>query len=309
MGFNRLLAWSMLVTAVAAVACAPETRFRRTALVPAARPYPWNGRTARAGSLRLEGAAQFTDVDQNLLPRVGDTAVLVPQTSLDGAAAVALTNGFEIGLRGSYAAYEWSQRSAVGTMPIPSGPAVYGFGPEVRGTIWFGSERRFGLGFGGNALVYRIPTALWEQDPSCAEPDTCVETNDNLFRDRWRLVEEDSRRPITWNLAIYPSYAFGPGGAYGHVFGGVSTHDGYENNGFSNTSDGPPVESAGFVWFLGAGYGITAGPFRASALLAYPLTGSESAVDYGFPAFFLTLGGDIRLWGGSDEPEAVTPPP
>jgi hypothetical protein len=297
MGSHRLSCWFCLVGCVAAMACAPETRYRRTAVIPQAHPYSWNGRTARAGSLRVEGAVHATSIDTNPLPRVGDTAVFVPEVAVDGSAVLAITGGLELGLRGSYASYSWTDRSAVGTMPVPGAPSVYGFGPEVRGTFWFGKERRFGLGVGGSVLAYRISTALWEQDDGCAAPDTCVDTNDNLFQDRWRLAEEDARHPLTWNLAVYPSFAFGPEGAYGHVFGGVSVHEAYENDGFTNTTEGPPVAGAGFVWFAGAGYGISFEPVRVAALVAHPFTSIDSPVHYGSVSFFLTLGADIPLWG------------
>src|SRR5262245_29422270 len=132
---NRLF-WLGLFSA--ATACSPSTQYRRSALVPPAHALAWDGRTAERGTLRLEGAISHTNVDTDLLPQVGDSALLVPETLIEGAAGLAVTRGFEIGVRYAHADYSWAQQNAIGTPPIPGDPSLNGFGPEARGTIRFG---------------------------------------------------------------------------------------------------------------------------------------------------------------------------
>ena len=296
---------------VGSISCAPETRYRRTALVPAARAYPWNGRTAKAGSLRIEGALSYVNVDPNLFPQVGDTAVNVPRTTIDGAAALAVSGGFEVGLRYSYAAYEWRQRSAAGTMSIPSHSPVTGLGPEIRGTIWLDDEKRWALGIGGNLLVYSIPVALWERNDTCTPSSTCEISEGSFLTGRYELVEEDKESEDVYNVGVYPSVAFGSTGQYGHAFGGLSLHTAFKNDGFSETDDGPMLEGAGYVWLVGAGYGITVDAFRAAAMMSLPM--SDDPVDYAPPTFFVTIGADLPLWRSEPKepprPLPAAPPP
>lgn len=291
--------WVGLLCVWVMVGCAPDSRYRRTGEIPAARPLSWNGRTAKKGTLRLEGAASHTAIHRNYSPREGDTALHVPALTLDGVAVIALTGGLELGLRGSYASYAWTEPTATGTMPLPGHDPIFGYGPELRGTIWFDEERRFGLGLAGNVLFYSVPTALWEIAPGCSPAtDTCADVLDGS--PSYRLVREKRENEWVASVAIYPSYAFGPEGKYGHLFGGLSTHKGFQNNGFSDTAGGPLLESAGFVWSPGIGYGWQYEAFRIAGMLSFPITSSSSPVSYRVPTGFLSVGGDIRLWDGDE---------
>src|SRR5580658_6704479 len=83
-------------------ACSPTTTYRYTAMTPSVRPLAWDGRTAKAGSLRLEGTFAASTVHENLFPQIGDTAVNVATKEFSGLAALAVTQGVELGVRGSY---------------------------------------------------------------------------------------------------------------------------------------------------------------------------------------------------------------
>ena len=132
--------------ALALFGCNPETPYRYTALTPAARPIPWDGRAAKAGQLRIEGALSKDTVYQKALPQLHDTALNVPELTAEGSISIAPIKGFEMGIRGAYSAYAWSQASIDGTEPLPSHPAVWGVGPEFKGTINIDKKRRFAIG-------------------------------------------------------------------------------------------------------------------------------------------------------------------
>lgn len=303
---QRAAGVSIFLWLSAVTACAPDTRYRRTALVPPARSFVWDGRTAREGSLRVEASVSGSHVWENPLPIRGDTAVRVPTTMVDGAAAVALTRGFELGARYAFGAYDWSSESAYGTLEIPGSPSVSGLGPEARGTIRLGKDGAFGIGIGGNYLIYSIPTATWERDDTCTPSSTCVSgLGVSWVGSRYRLIDSETKSKAVINIGIYPSYEFSRGD-YGHIFGGFSLHESFKNDGFSDDANGKAVEGNGFIFLAGAGYGISVDMFRASAMVSYPFTSRESAVYYDSISFFLAIGVDLPLWT-RDEPASPEP--
>jgi hypothetical protein len=293
------LGGAAVLCAALAGGCAPPSEYRHTAYVPAARPLPWDGRTGAEGSLRLEGAASATFVRQNLTPKLGDTALNVPELTLDGLGAIAVTGGLELGVRGSYADYAWRRESARGTMPIPSRPAVWGFGPEVRGMLRLNDSGRFTLGFGGNLLGYSVTEARWQLDETCRLAPGCVDAASTEGLVRYRLVATESNTFLIASVAVYWGADLDDKGKFGHVFVGPSAHEGFRNAGFTNSDaigSKSSLERAGLVGFAGAGYGIELSGVRASVMISLPFTSDESAVDYGPISAFATLGGDIPLW-------------
>src|SRR5579883_955392 len=147
---------------LAATGCQPLTTYRYTAVVPAARPIEWDGRTARPGTLRVEGTLDGTTVGEKLFPQLHDTAVLVPNWTLDGAATLAVAEHVEIGARVAYSSYDWTTPSANGTMPVPGNPSSWGIGPEVRFTIPLDHQHHFALGIAGNLMQFQTPYAEYE---------------------------------------------------------------------------------------------------------------------------------------------------
>jgi len=116
---------------------------------------------------------------------------------------------------------------------------------------------------------------------------------------RYRYVGTKQERFLVTSLAFYSSVTFGPKAEYGHVFFGPSVHEGFRNDGFTNfvdESSGSTLERAGFVWFLGAGYGIVLEGLRLSAMAAVPVSRHASAVNYDLAAF-ATIGTSFALWG------------
>ncbi len=299
--------------ALQATACTVNTPYRYTAVVPAARPLGWDGRTGQRGSLRVEGTLSTSSVAENLYPVEHDTAVRVPEVTVEGTATLAVTSGFELGVRGAYARYAWTAPSAVGTEPLPSQPDSWGVGPEVRGTIPFGKEGRFAIGLAANVMSYTVPYAEWSRtgpdSPNgrttpCVPSATC--TIDAPSGAHYALFSERSEGHWTTSFGIYPSYAFGERGEYGHVFAILGGHTGFKNDGFTDhPTNGSTVESTGPVWMLGGGYAADVDVVHLGALVYQPLASAGTGVAYN-PGVMLTVGLNIDL---TDRPEHATSAP
>ena len=300
--------------------CDPTTTYRYTALTPAARPIPWDGRAAKGGNIRVEGTLSKNTVFQKALPQLHDTALNVPEMTAEGSISIAPIRGFEMGIRGAYSAYAWSQPSIDGTEPLPSHPALWGIGPEFKGTVTFDKKRKWGLGFAGNIMRYEVPYAEWSlsgpgatngDTTPCAPSATCTVDPLTLDNAHYKLFAEKSESHITVSFGLYPSFDFTGDGEYGHVFGILGGHSGFENDGFTNTpQNGSTLSAYLFIPIVGAGYGIGAGPVHGSAMIYEPITTYDSKVYYG-PGAMLTLGVDLELWDSKtnhDEPEKKPPP-
>ena len=165
-----------------------------------------------------------------------------------------------IGLRGSYAAYQWANPSAAGTLPLPSEPGTWGIGPEVRVAIPFDHQKRFALGLAANMMRYQTPYAEWTltgpqsangQTAPCVPSTTCVSG--------YSLFDERSESHLVYSFGLYPSIALGDEGEYGHVFAMFGGTNGFKNDGFANTpTNGSSIDVTGPVWMVGGGYGIDA---------------------------------------------------
>jgi hypothetical protein len=233
---------------------------------------------------------------------VGDTALHVTTTMLDGSAVVTVTRGLELGVRYTYAASSWSAQSAAGTPPLPSHDALMGFGPEFHGAIGFGRDNEFMLGFAGNLLAYRIPTAAWARSTTCAPGPHCYDAVGPVGTAvpvRYELHDQNHTDRLALNVGIFASEML-PGRKYGQLFATLNFNDAFENVGFTDQAGGPALHSAGFIPLLGFGYGLASAGFRASALVSYAFTTSNSPVQYGFPVFVLAVGADIPLWHATD---------
>jgi len=312
----------------ALTACNPETPYRYTALTPAARPIPWDGRAAPAGQLRIEGAISKGTIFQKELPQIHDTALNVPGVTAEGSISIAPIKGFEMGIRGAYSAYAWSQPSIDGTEPLPSHPAVWGVGPEFKGTIVIDKRRRFAIGLAGNVMRYETPYAEWQltgpntadgQSVPCAPSPTCTVDPATLNDSHYSLFAEKSESHITASFGVYPSFDFTGTGAYGHLFAILAGHTGFENDGFTDKAqNGSTLTGYLFIPIVGAGYGIDVDPVRASVMIYEPITTYASPVYYG-PAVMASLGFDIDLWHSKEDdtprgehssaPDAKAPPP
>jgi hypothetical protein len=291
-----------LLLLLASAGCAPTTPYRYSAFVPAVRPLAWDGRAAKAGTLRLEGTMTHANVETNESPQVGDSALLVPEWTAEASAMLAVTSEFEVGLRGSYAAYQWADPSAAGTMPLPSEPGSWGVGPEVRVAVPLDEKRRFALGVAANLMRYETPFAEWSltgpsstngQTAPCSPSSTCV--------NGYSLFDEKSESHLVYSFGLYPSFAIGDGGEYGHVFVMLGGTNGFKNDGFTTTPvNGSSVSVTGPVWMVGGGYGFSYEALRVSGMLFRPFTDGSSPVDYSL-GFQLTVGVNAELWSTDND--------
>lgn len=276
----------------------PTTAYRYSAYAPAARPISFDGRTAPAGSLHVEGNAASTWVWTNDAPQVHDTALFIPKWTAEGAILLAVSSHVELGVRGAYADYAWAQPSALGTMPVPNAPASIGWGPEVRLSFPLDEQKHLALGIAGNFMSYQVPYAEWRlvnagiasssnQPPCSTSAASC---------DGYTLVDTKTESHWVYTLGLYPSYAFGDRGQYGHLFGLVDWTNGFANDGFTNQpSTGSTVTSVGPIWIFGGGYGFRYEWLQASVLAYLPMTERSSPVDYG-PGLMFTIGVNAPLW-------------
>jgi hypothetical protein len=296
----RCLVIASTVLALAALTgCAPTTTYRYSAYAPAVRPIPFDGVTPPAGTLHIEGTATNTNIETNVAPQVHDTALFIPQWTAEGAVLFAVSSHVEVGVRAAYADYAWAQQSAVGTMPVPNAPASFGWGPEVRLSFPLDEQKHLALGFAANFMSYQVPYAEWNLTnanvASSTSNTSCPPSAGTC--DGYSLVDTKSESHWVYSLGIYPSYSFGEGGKYGHVFGLLDATSGFANDGFTDQpSNGSTVTSVGPIWIAGGGYAIGYEWIKASALVYWPMTDRSSAVEYG-PGMMFTLAFNAPLWG------------
>jgi hypothetical protein len=312
-------AFSFLVFVLALLALPacypPDTPFRYTALTPAARPIAWDGRGSQGGTLHVEGEASSTQYRVGLFPGAAglhDTALHVSTFSLDGALLLEPVRGVEIGARATYSAYAWSDVSTDGTMPLPSRPALWGVGPEMRAWIPFDRNERFAIGVAGNAVFYQVPFAEWTQEPCTASLDCVSSTvlggSGGLQKVTFALTNAGTDTQVVLTGGLYPSVGLGDHARYGSVFLLLGVTEGFSNDGFTNVRSSDGLISTYAVGLAGAGYGFRRGWFHVNAGLYAPFGGS--AVSYS-PGGWLTIGFDPRLWNGERRvgPTTRDPPP
>jgi hypothetical protein len=291
MNKNSIIFFSVLSLLVMVAGCgvAPQSKYRYSAAIPAAKPLAWDGRTAKRGSLRLEGSYQSTSVQENLTPALHDTAVHVATKTVHGGAFLAVTNAIEVGLRVSYSSESWMTASSVGTMPLGKDRDLFGAGPEIRISIPI--SKRFNLGIAGNQMFYSLPISAWVLD------DTCTQNRTNRCYDGYRNTDNTKKEAMAFNLAMYPSFALDEQHRFGHIFFGWSGHTSYKNDGFTNqeaTTAEDSLSETAMVHFMSAGYGLVHKSLRASVMLSAPI-GNNNNIRYG-STLSLTLGGQFHLF-------------
>jgi hypothetical protein len=293
---------AFVVAMLAAGGCAPTSTYRYTGLTPAVRPLAWDGRAAPGGTLRVEGTITHANVETNETPGLNDTALLVPEWTVDGSVMLALSSELEVGLRGSYAAYQWAAPSAQGTLPLPSQPATWGIGPEVRVAIPFDAKRHFALGIAANMMRYETPYAEWTlTGPASPNGQAVPCTPSAVCTSGYSLFDAGNESHLVYSFGLYPSFALGDAGEYGHVFILFGGTNGFKNDGFADTpTNGSSIDVIGPVWMVGGGYGFSYDALRASAMLFRPITDHSSAVDYAV-GFQMSLGVNVDLWSSDND--------
>ncbi len=286
--------------------CTPTSAYRYSGMVPAARPIAFDGRTAEKGTARIEGTLTHENVVTNDLPVLHDSAIHVPETTVEGALTYAVHDHVELGARLSYAHYAWTRPSSLGAPPLPDRPAQIGVGPELRLAFPLDRGKRWVFGAAFDLLHYTLPTAEWELTSSCTTSPKCyVETHSFDGAPRYYAFRQQTNESV-WlaNVSMLLSYAFGPRSEFGHLFAGLAFHPTFTNDGFTDVATAKgQVEQKGWLPIAVAGYGVRLSPARLSASLFLPMGGDSTTIRYG-------LGGQLTLgfeFGGKhdEEPNAV----
>ena len=183
-----------------------------TAMTPAPRALPWDGRGNHAGTLHFEGSAASSGISVASIPKAPElhtTALHVAALSMDGAILIEPVQGVQVGFRGSYTSYDWTRETAFGTMPMPNKPSLFGLGPEVRIWLPFDRDERFALGIAGNVLHYDIPFAEWTRADCVNTPDCAGTPTFSSGGASYVLTHQSSEPRFVWNLGLYPSFGLG----------------------------------------------------------------------------------------------------
>jgi hypothetical protein len=269
----------LLAALALASACAPLSAYRYTAFVPTARPIAWDGAAAERGEVHAEGTLTHADILPNLGPALHDSAMNLSASTAEGYLGVGLTHGFELGLRGTYSHYAWSEPSAAGTMPIPDRPALWGFGPEARLALALDEEKRMTMGIAANVMLYQLPWAEWDAK-DCTE-----------FTCDYRAASGGTDAKLVYSAGLYPSYAFGEGGKLGNAFLILAVHTDFKNDGFTNTqASGSTIQTAGVVPVVGGGASVHIGPLKLAATVFAPF--ADGAAGHQRPGGMITVGFD-----------------
>ncbi len=303
-GFGALF----VVAGLFGAGCTPSSQYRYTGMVPAARPIPFDGRTAEKGTVVLEGSMTTQSVERNVAPVLHDSALHVPELTVDGSAAYAVSDHIELGVRLSYARYGWTEETAAGTPPLPDKPSMLGAGPEMRAKISLDQGDLWTLGIAWNLMRWSMPIAEWQKTGSCAPGPSCYvdPLTATVSPTYYQYASSTTQEAWLLSLSVLLSRAFGEHGEYGHVFGGFAFHQTFGNDGFTDsTSSNGQVQTKGYAPIVTAGYGIRLRPMRIGASLFLPMGGDSTSIMWGFGGQ-LTLG--VELGGPSDATEPQGPP-
>jgi hypothetical protein len=156
-------------------------------------------------------------------------------------------------------------------------------------------------------MLYHAPYGEWaltgpgspNGQAACTPSVTCVSG--------YPLQDTHADEPLVYSLGIYPSYAFGDHGQYGHIVTILGATNGFNNDGFGNTAaSGSTLTSVGPIWLAGLGYGVSREWGRASVILYRPLTDGSSPVDYWF-GLQVTVGVNLEALHRKDMPNDPAP--
>jgi hypothetical protein len=294
-----MLKYLLIPGSFALIACAPDTPYRYTALTPAARPIAWDGRGSPGGTVHLEGQASSTQFGiWPSEPALHATALHVTRRSLDGAILIEPVRGAQVGVRGTYSSYDWSEISTFGTMPLPNRPSLWGVGPELRLWVPFDRNDRFALGLAANALFYQVPFAEWTRQP-CNPGPNCVATTvypeGGATNVTYALTNSDAELHVVITAGLYPSVGIGDHAQYGSAFMLLGVTQGFSNDGFTDARSSDGIISTYAVGLVGGGYGFRHKWFHIDVGLYAPF--GSSVVNYA-PGGWLSIGFDPRIWDG-----------
>lgn len=245
---NHALTLTILV--LLAAGCAPQTRYRRSAVVPTPRGDDLT--QDFAGPAEVSGSVAHTDVETQFVPRVGDSALLATETTFEGRARFRVGEHFALGLHGLYSHSTFAQRTSWGTPPM-DGESIYGFGPNI--SFHVGDRDRYVIGGGFGLTFMNTPWSVWERTSDATLPELL----DDIAG--YEQIDEGRELHLLTTLSLGATWIAHP--AF-ELFGGFSVQSSLVNIGFDNQArDGSTLSASefGVTPFLGATARIPGGAF------------------------------------------------
>ena len=266
---RRLLLLPLVILALCATACLPETALRRSALVPAPAGPAMTGRPLERGELKLTGGLNPMSLAPATVaygfPAPGDPGLFIPAAQLTGSLYVGLTPHLEVGAELHGAPFSWAEPTSDGVFPLPNDGTLASF----TGGLGLRLTRRLGalplwFGLSGELNLSNVPQASFVRC-GCGNGEPASYSLDHV---------ED-------NLFLLPNLFAQLGGDVGEHFH-LSLLGGWEasvrNVGFEpdlNQIDNSSL-SAYSVYLVGAGVEARAGWLRFETNLLVPVSGDES---------------------------------
>jgi hypothetical protein len=150
------------------VGCAPESLYRRTALVPT--PVAESLVRAPRGAVQATGAIDTGAEGVNRYPELGEASVLRADTSVHGEVRFTAGRHVVIGAQAMYAHVRMAHESATATPPLGRRASTGGIGPNL--SVHVPVHPRVTLGFGAALTLGIVPWTVYER----LMPSTGVES-------------------------------------------------------------------------------------------------------------------------------------
>lgn len=157
----RLLPSALLVATLAlpVAGCAPQTAFRRSALVPT--PVGEHLTAPVERNVQFGGTLSHTDSGYEEFPEVGDPALHVARTQMRGHLRFKAGPYVTIGGEANYSHYELSEPNAYGTPPVTD-KSTWGLGPVF--SLHVGPDKSdVSFGLSAALTLQSVPWTTWSR--------------------------------------------------------------------------------------------------------------------------------------------------
>lgn len=279
--FALLTALSLLLAGAATSGCAPQTAFRRSALVPA--PTGEYLTTPVEHDVQFGGTVSHTTSSYDDLPDIGDPALHVARTELRGHLRFEVGPYVTIGGEGNYSHFDLSEPSAYGTPPV-TGKSTWGLGPVF--SVHVGPDKSdVSFGLSAALTLQNVPWTTWERTSPPTLDDWGFDPADH------RIAEEGTDLMLLTRISGAVNY---------RIWRGLSLHTGLSfqnhvvNIGFDDQErDGSTLTAndLGVVPYVGANF-VTEDGFWVLGQFYTPIGYEQlNGVQVGG---MLTLGADLE---------------
>ena len=216
---NRILPFIVLFVFVSA--CAPQTLYRREAIVPSPQAPPYRGEPVGKKHMEFQVQLSGSHAEAEGVPEIYDDALWVPEFMINAAGMFGVVDFLDLGFLLTYAHGSWANKTAHGTPPmVDEDKHIFAIGPQIgAGASLLGGK----VFFGGYASIQyaRMPWSEWELvNPDDYLHSECYQRVDHGADDEfyYRLGFFVGSRPVKW-VALHA---------------GVLLHAAWKNIGFSN---------------------------------------------------------------------------